>query len=681
MQTCAARGCVAILIFSTASCALTDRPPGPPPGIAIAYQLLEDPAGTATIEQVAEGPLAARFRPTPERSANLGLTSSVWWLRFALDETHPDAADPAILEVGWPLLEDATFYAQGPDGSFTARSAGLGVPIRDWEFDYRLPSFRIAPDAARTHYLRVASRESIILPLTRWTERGFEAKRRTETAILGFYFGMLLVMAASGVLNYALLREPAFLSYASLVASFALWQASLSGLLSTYLWPDAWWFGTRAMALFAVGTMISTIVFARAFLASRQYAPRLDRASRLAHPVLALFVVWALVWPGPALTYTATPLAMVAAVWMIATALVVARRGYRFAHYFLVTWLFALLAALAQGLRDLGFVGSNLLTDYGLQLGVALTFAALSFGLIGRIFILRDDLHQSADDLRRLEREDAAKRSFLATASHDLRQPLHAIGLLLGALRDRLADARDIALVDKVLAATDEMAAMFGALLDVARLEAATVRPHVVSFDLGATFARLEAEFGALASEKGLDLRRSRRAGDRAQRSAAAVPHPAQPAQQRDPLHGGRRGPPRVARGRRRGRDRGRRQRPRHPRRTAGYGLRALPPARRRERRGGRRSRPRPRHRAAPDHGPRPRAASRFGARSRHHVHHAAAARRRAGGTRCVAGGARGDVARRVRGARRRRRRGRARRHARAARIVGLPGARRELPR
>ena len=88
-----------------------------------------------------------------------------------------------------------------------------------------------------------------------------------------------------------------------------------------------------------------------------------------------------------------------------------------------------------------------------------------------------------------------AKSRFLATASHDLRQPLHAMNLFISALRRRVNGDEATRLVDGMAAATASMQAMFNAVLDVTKLEAGAVTPAFTDFELEQVLDRLRASF------------------------------------------------------------------------------------------------------------------------------------------------------------------------------------------
>jgi signal transduction histidine kinase len=108
------------------------------------------------------------------------------------------------------------------------------------------------------------------------------------------------------------------------------------------------------------------------------------------------------------------------------------------------------------------------------------------------------------------ERANAAKTRFLASASHDLRQPMHAIGLLVGLLQQRLAqrDAADLRLLaGKTQEAVAAMQSLFGSLLDASRLDAGAVVPQPQRLSVHELFARVEATLVPLAQAKGLVLR------------------------------------------------------------------------------------------------------------------------------------------------------------------------------
>jgi signal transduction histidine kinase/ActR/RegA family two-component response regulator len=107
----------------------------------------------------------------------------------------------------------------------------------------------------------------------------------------------------------------------------------------------------------------------------------------------------------------------------------------------------------------------------------------------------------------RAEQANRVKSQFLAAASHDLRQPLHALSLYSASLRGRVFDAEAGRMVDGIQSNIDAMEGLFEGLLDVSRLEAGTITPVLGPVSVTALFDRLFQVFGPSAAQSGTDLR------------------------------------------------------------------------------------------------------------------------------------------------------------------------------
>jgi signal transduction histidine kinase/ActR/RegA family two-component response regulator len=105
------------------------------------------------------------------------------------------------------------------------------------------------------------------------------------------------------------------------------------------------------------------------------------------------------------------------------------------------------------------------------------------------------------------EAANRAKSQFLAAASHDLRQPLHAMGLYSAALSGKARDPEMQPLAASIHASVEALEALFGQLLDLSRLDAGAMEPERGEIALAPLFARLAADFGPQAAARGLTLR------------------------------------------------------------------------------------------------------------------------------------------------------------------------------
>jgi signal transduction histidine kinase len=104
------------------------------------------------------------------------------------------------------------------------------------------------------------------------------------------------------------------------------------------------------------------------------------------------------------------------------------------------------------------------------------------------------------------ENANRAKSRFLAAASHDLRQPLHAMGLYLNVLTDSV-DGKNKTLVERVVQSMHALEGLLNALLDISKLDAGIVEVHRKPILLNELFRKVVEGFGPQAEEKGLDIK------------------------------------------------------------------------------------------------------------------------------------------------------------------------------
>ena len=214
------------------------------------------------------------------------------------------------------------------------------------------------------------------------------------------------------------------------------------------------------------------------------------------------------------------------------------------AYFFSLTWLFGtgsgvqmtylliaaiifvvlgteriLLSAVLGALAVLEVVVLQIMVPYNTGLLASATlFALFVFTVIANMaaliaivtFALREAARAEAnleDKSRQLEMADRYKSHFLASASHDLRQPLHALNLFVAQLQTETNPAERSRLVSRIDAAVASMNELFEALLDMTKLEAGILQANPAEFAVQRLLDRIETTFAELADKKGLSLR------------------------------------------------------------------------------------------------------------------------------------------------------------------------------
>jgi two-component system, sensor histidine kinase len=119
---------------------------------------------------------------------------------------------------------------------------------------------------------------------------------------------------------------------------------------------------------------------------------------------------------------------------------------------------------------------------------------------------LRGEMSLAAEAQRQAEMANRAKTQFFAAASHDLRQPLHAMGLFAEALRQRSKDTEVAHLVNSINSSVDALEGLFSELLDITKIDTGGVDIQPEHFAMRDLFNRIRLTFEPNAFEKGLVL-------------------------------------------------------------------------------------------------------------------------------------------------------------------------------
>lgn len=288
------------------------------------------------------------------------------------------------------------------------------------------------------------------------------------------------------------------------------------GLLVAALLIAAIWFGrTHAIDALAWAVLVVLVTSWRI-----RYTTQFVRSAPHGHTtqrIVLLLLVNSLLMTIPLVDFTHFSELERAAVTIIllgiATASAATTSGYR--AVFLVfaapaLMCLALAWAIAAGL-DSGGLGS-----WGLAVLVLLFL--LFLGSVGQqVSLVFEDSsrYRYGDKQLNVELQQAlkladesiqARTHFLAAASHDLRQPVHSMNVLVAALSMRQLDAHTREIVALLNTVNQSLSIQMDSLLDISKLDAGAVTPHCVAVRLDLLLQSLHETLAPVAADKGLRL-------------------------------------------------------------------------------------------------------------------------------------------------------------------------------
>ena len=198
--------------------------------------VLVDADGSETIASVSAPEAAQRFTPL-NGSLYAGHTRKVHWLRFSV---QAPAAGLWWLEVMPPFLDDLRLFE--PSGSgFDERRSGDRLPFASREENYRGFVFKLAlaDSAPHTFYLRLQTTSSSQLQLQLWQPAQFHDAEIVNYAVLGFYYGFLILLLLLNLILWYWLREPLHGWFSLAVLANLYLFLGANGLAAQYVLPGS----------------------------------------------------------------------------------------------------------------------------------------------------------------------------------------------------------------------------------------------------------------------------------------------------------------------------------------------------------------------------------------------------------------------------------------------------------
>jgi diguanylate cyclase (GGDEF)-like protein len=370
---------------------------------------LEDTGQRFSIGDVSTPAMAGRFQRAAPSGAeiNFGYSRSAYWLRLWL-RLPPDAARQWLLEVAYSSLDRVEVYTPRAGGGFSVQVAGDLQPFVERPFPHRNLVFplTLTGEVDQTIYMKVVSAGNLTIPATLWQPAAMHYHDQLSYALLSIYYGLLLALLLYNLLLFVAARDRAFLAYVAFVAAMAVALASWNGFGNQFLWPQwpAW--GNIALPSGMAAAAFFGTLFARTFLDTHRHFPRLDQL------LLALMAVFAIASFLPVVASYRVGAIAVSVAGLAGAAVLTGSGVYCVAkhqpgaRYFLLAWTVLLLGVAVLALRNFGWLPTNLLTFYSMQIGSAAEMLLLSIALADRIQTIRLDKERAIKELLAAKQAD-----------------------------------------------------------------------------------------------------------------------------------------------------------------------------------------------------------------------------------------------------------------------------------
>lgn len=387
----------------------------------VAIDVLEDPSGKLSFDDVKSPAMAKRFVPANNsgQNLNLGFSSSAYWLRFSLSK-NANSWDEWLLEIPYSSLDQVWFY---PPYGYPVIT-GSKQPLSSRHYLHRFFVFPLELQAQeQNYYLRVESHRDLTVPLRIWTSRGFMKEVQRDVSLQFLYYGALLVLCIYNVMVFFFVRDKLFLIYAAYVLAIGLGMFAGNGFGRVFLWPDLAAFDTVAQSTFFALSGSLILLLTRGFIGQKPDGSfeRVWVCSAVFFAGIAAAMVLSIWWHYPLrwINQAFLVAACLAGLLILRSIVKVVRQGRPGLRFFIASWVILCIGIFVATGRIFGWLPTNAWTAYSLQ-------TASAFEMLMLFLALADQWRLERDRREEAQRSELEIRELYMASLRDAKDQLEA---------------------------------------------------------------------------------------------------------------------------------------------------------------------------------------------------------------------------------------------------------------
>jgi len=349
-------------------------------------EIYEDQTNSLSFKEV----ILKEFTPSKSPVPNLGISKSNFWIKIPI--TNKTENEHLILELSLAIIDYVELYYYDGNQVKTIKT-GDAYPFdkREYKDPHYLFDLNIPTGETKTYYLNVRSNEALQLPLKVGTIVNVYTQIKNRDLLSGIYFGIMLVMILYNLFIYFSVRDKSYLYYVVYIICILLTQTSLQGYTFQYFWPNSALITKFSLIFLPSLSGITGMFFMNVFLQTKEFSKKLyNIAFIFVGPYLIAYVIAFMGELG--LSQAVIQLnSTIISLYMLITPIIIYRKGFKPAKYFIAAWSVFLLGVFIFVLKDMEVLPFNNLTRYTMQIGSAIETILLSFALANRISIIRKE--------------------------------------------------------------------------------------------------------------------------------------------------------------------------------------------------------------------------------------------------------------------------------------------------
>jgi len=320
-----------------------------------------------------------------------------------------------VLELNRPTLDKVTAYIREETSEWRIIKTGDTLPFSRRNIPHENFLFNISGRVLKQFkipiYIKIQNPVITFSSIKLWEETQFNDANARRSLLMGIFFGTLLSLIIYNFLIYLSIRDVSYLWYVAYLSFMLLYLLAISGYTFRFLWPDKPIWANHSTYFALLISMSMGLGFCRSMFHIPLISPILARLMKWVGVIIVLLAFLDLFFSYPFIANYMSYLGLLTIVLMLYAVITSIRSGYKPAYYAALGFLFLFAGSMTLILFKLEILPRNIISEYGIQIGVLFEAFTLSFALAYRIKYLNEKLKQS--NLKLLEAEKLFSRKLI----------------------------------------------------------------------------------------------------------------------------------------------------------------------------------------------------------------------------------------------------------------------------
>ncbi|MBF0302479.1 MAG: response regulator [Desulfamplus sp.] len=356
------------------------------------------------IQTIASKQFISSFKPLDGKSG-FGYSSSSFWFRLTVQNPTYQPIK-WFIEYPYAVVDQFIFYnpivndTDRAKQTFSIIRSGDKYPFSERPVNFRttiIPITQIPGET--TYYFNIISDGAIVVPLVARGEEQLQRYTNADLAMNWLYYGVMLAAVFYNFFIFLSIRELTYLYLIIFVSGISLLIMAQNGLAFQYLWPNSTWWANICNPMFGIIGFLGGIPFTTSFLSTKTELPKFHTVMKALLYIGVVMLLLTFIMPYHVATQAMVLFAGINVTLMLIVAIILSIRGQRQARFYILAWSSMLIISLMMVFKFFGLLEGNLWAYAGVQqIGMALLIIILSFGLVDKINIIKQEKHKALEE-------------------------------------------------------------------------------------------------------------------------------------------------------------------------------------------------------------------------------------------------------------------------------------------